>query len=230
MNQDKIKILLVDDEEDILEILEYNLLKANYEVKTALNGEVALQILKEFSPHLVILDIMMPQLNGIEVCQKIRENASFNTVLITFLTAKSESFTQITALEAGGDDYITKPIKPAVFLSRVKAILRRHENLRPHEITKTLRFGTLEINKENYNVSIAGKAISLAKKEFELLAFLANKPGRVYRRQEILDNVWGVNVRVGDRTIDVHIRKLREKVGDHFIVTIKGVGYKFDFS
>jgi len=223
------KILLVDDEEDILEFLGYNLRKEKYLVKTALNGVEALKIMESFTPHLVVLDIMMPEMDGIEVCEQIRQNSKYQDVLVAFLTAKSESYTQVTALETGGDDYITKPIKPSVFLSRVKAILRRHKLVQQNENSEIKAFGDLVISREDFNVKIKGKDVILAKKEFELLSLLVEKPGRLYKRQEILNKVWGPDVIVGDRTIDVHVRKLRKKIGDHFIVTVKGVGYKFDF-
>ncbi len=220
--------MLVDDEEDILEFLEYNLVKEGYLIETATQGEEALKKINEFKPHLVVLDIMMPGLNGIEVCEQIRQNQDYKDILIAFLTARSESFTHVSALEAGGDDFITKPIKPSVFKSRVKAILRRHPVLSQQNESKRLTFGELTIDFDQYSVTKEDKSITLAKKEFELLSLLVTKPGKVYKREEILKKVWGSEVIVGDRTIDVHIRKLREKIGSSYIQTIKGVGYKFD--
>lgn len=223
------KILIVDDEEDIVEFLQYNLKKEGYNVKSASNGLEALEMAKSFHPHLIILDIMMPELNGIEVCEKLRAQEKFNDTIIAFLTARNESFTQVSALEMGGDDFINKPIKPNVFKSRVKALLRRNLQLNKKEDRNVAVFGDLEINFENYNVISKDGKINLAKKEFDLLALLASKPGKVFKRAEILNNVWGNDVIVGDRTIDVHIRKLREKIGSHYILTLKGVGYKFEF-
>ncbi len=224
----KPKILLVDDEEDILHFLQYNLVKEGYDVRTASNGKNALSVLQKFDAQLVLLDIMMPEMDGVELCEKIRSISKLQNLLICFLTARSDSFTQITALDKGGDDFITKPIKPRVLLSRINAILRRHPDLKQtQESVKT--FGSLKVNFENYNLQIDDKKITLAKKEFELLKLLTAKPGRVYKREEILIKVWGSDVIVGDRTIDVHIRKLREKIGSEYIQTVKGVGYKFDF-
>lgn len=226
----KTRILIVDDEEDITEFLRYNLEKEDYEVEVAMDGESALKIAPRFDPHLVILDIMMPGMDGIEVCDRMRSMPEFNNTIIVFLTARSESFTQITALETGGDDYIQKPIKPNVFKSRIKAILRRHPGLNQEGQTSSVsKFGDLEINFEKFMVFIKGEEVQLARKEFELLALLASKPGKVFKRNEILSKVWGEEVIVGDRTIDVHIRKLREKIGGEFIATLKGVGYKLDY-
>lgn len=226
---DSVKILIVDDEEDIIEFLQYNLVKEGYDVKAATNGTDALQIAAEFMPHLIILDIMMPGLDGIEVCEKLRADAQFNNTIIAFLTARNESFTQVTALEMGGDDFINKPIKPNVFKSRVKALLRRSPELSADNADTVSVFGKLEINYEHFTVSEDNNPVSLAKKEFELLTLLTSKPGKVFKREEIMKKVWGADVIVGDRTIDVHIRKLREKIGSHYIQTLKGVGYKFDF-
>lgn len=223
------KILVVDDEEDILVLLKYNLEKAGYRAETAANTQEALQKIKAFSPALIILDIMMPGTDGIELCRMIRSEASYKDILICFLTARSESFTQISALDAGGDDFINKPIKPQVFLSRVKAILRRHPSRQDEQELSEDTFGELVINYENYEVKLKDNIIALAKKEFELLKLLSSKPGKVFKRKEILNKVWGNSVIVGDRTIDVHIRKLREKIGKNYIYTMKGVGYKFDF-
>lgn len=229
MNEE-VRILIVDDEEDILEFLKYNLEQEKYVVQVATDGAKALSMMGSFKPHLVILDVMMPGMDGIEVCERIRANEDYSKTLIAFLTARNESFTQITALETGGDDYINKPIKPNVLKSRIKALLRRHPSLDGSEASvKSSKFGKLEINYEQFKVSIDGKEIPLAKKEFELLILLASKPGKVFKRNEILNKIWGEDVIVGARTIDVHIRKLREKIGDDYIYTFKGVGYKFEF-
>ncbi len=225
----EVKIMLVDDEEDILEFLEYNLVNEGYVVETAINGNLALEKLEKFNPHLMVLDIMMPGLNGIEVCEKLRQNKQWDDILIAFLTARSESFTHVSALDSGGDDFISKPVKPSVFKSRIKAILRRHPSLMQEQKNEILELDKLIINFDQYNVTKEGKSINLAKKEFELLSLLVSKPGKVFKRAEILKKVWGQEVIVGDRTIDVHIRKLREKIGSAYIQTIKGVGYKFDF-
>ena len=225
----KAKILIVDDEEDIVEFLKYNLEKEDYEVEVEMDGESGIKTAKTFAPHLVILDIMMPGMDGIEVCERMRSMPEFRNTIIVFLTARSESFTQITALETGGDDFINKPIKPNVFKSRIKAILRRHPDLNQQGMaSSTTTFGDMEINFEQFKVLIKGEEIPMAKKEFELLALLASKPGKVFKRNEIMSRVWGEEVIVGDRTIDVHIRKLREKIGDDYFKTIKGIGYKFD--
>ena len=224
------KILVVDDEEDILEVLKYNLEKEGYVVDTANDGIAALEKAHTFEPQLIILDIMMPGMDGIEVCQKLRSDVKFENTLIAFLTARSEAFTQITALDSGGDDFINKPIKPNVLKSRIHALVRRQAQSQGNEpVQKINRFGDLEINFEQFKVSIKHKDTGLAKKEFELLSLLASKPGKVFKRMEILNKVWGNDVIVGDRTIDVHIRKLREKIGEDYIYTMKGVGYKFEF-
>lgn len=223
------RILIVDDEEDIIEFLQYNLNKEGYDVKSANDGKEAIAVAKEFDPHLIILDIMMPEFDGIEVCDILRSEEQFSQTIIAFLTARNESFTQVTALETGGDDFINKPIKPNVFKSRVKALLRRHPELKKNSDSDRKVFGELEINFAHYMLAKNGENINLAKKEFELLALLASKPGKVFKRAEIMSKVWGSDIIVGDRTIDVHIRKLREKIGSHFIQTLKGVGYKFDF-
>ena len=228
MSQD-IRILIVDDEPDIIEFLSYNLKKEGYEVKSASNGNESLEIAKSFDPHLIVLDIMMPEIDGIEVCDRLRTDPQFEDTLIIFLTARSESFTQVTALETGGDDFINKPIKPNVFKSRIKALLRRHPALQKGNKDVVKKFGELEINTEHYKITKNGNPINLAKKEFELLTLLCSKPGKVFKRSDIMNKVWGSEVIVGDRTIDVHIRKLREKIGSHYIYTLKGVGYKFDY-
>ena len=225
----EIRVLIVDDELDIIEFLSYNLKKEGYDVVSAQNGKEALKIAKSFDPHLIVLDIMMPEVDGIEVCDRLRTDPQFEDTLIIFLTARSESFTQVTALETGGDDFINKPIKPNVFKSRIKAILRRHPALQKNNRETINVYGDLEINAEHYKVTKNGEPINLAKKEFELLALLSSKPGKVFKRADIMNKVWGHDVIVGDRTIDVHIRKLREKIGSHYIYTLKGVGYKFDY-
>ncbi|TVR78534.1 MAG: DNA-binding response regulator [Chitinophagaceae bacterium] len=223
---DNHKILLVDDEEDILEFIKYNLEKEGYEVATALNGKQSLEIAKKLKPHLIILDIMMPEMDGIETCRELRTMPEFKNTLIAFLTARNEDYSQIAGFDVGADDYITKPIKPRVLVGRVKALLRRiSENRSESENTIV---GDIEVDREKYLVYKKGQAIGLPKKEFELLSLLMSKPGKVFSREEILNKVWGKEIIVGDRTIDVHIRKLREKLGDDYFRTIKGVGYKFD--
>ncbi len=223
------KILIVDDEEDILELLKYNLEQEDYDVEIAINGMEGIRKAKSFMPHLIILDIMMPGMDGIEVCQTLRKNEDFDNTLISFLTARSESFTQISALDGGGDDYITKPVKPNVLKSRIKALLRRHRIFANSNQENTQVFGDLKILYDEFTIEIDGKSLVLPRKEFELLKLLVSKPGKVFKRTSILNKVWGDSVIVGDRTIDVHIRKLREKIGAEFIQTLKGVGYKFDF-
>ncbi|MFZ1750478.1 MAG: response regulator transcription factor [Saprospiraceae bacterium] len=225
----KLKILIVDDEDDILEILRYNMEKEGYEVETASDGHSAIAVAEKFEPNLIILDIMMPGMDGIEVCQRLRSNPKFEKTLIAFLTARSEAFTQITALDGGGDDFINKPIKPNVLKSRINALLRRQQLVIQEAEEKVAVFGDLEIDFDQFMVKVSGKDTGLAKKEFELLTLLASKPGKVFKRNEILSKIWGSDVIVGDRTIDVHVRKLREKIGDSYIQTMKGVGYKFDF-
>jgi len=223
------KILIVDDEEDILELLKYNLEQEDYEVETALDGKEGISKAKSFMPHLIILDIMMPGMDGIEVCQTLRKDEVFDNTLISFLTARSESFTQISALDGGGDDYITKPVRPNVLKSRIKALLRRHKLFVPGDEENVREFGDLKILFDEFSIEIDGKSLVLPRKEFELLKLLVSKPGKVFKRTAILNKVWGDSVIVGDRTIDVHIRKLREKIGPKYIQTLKGVGYKFDF-
>ncbi len=219
-------ILIVDDEKDILDLLEYNLLKEGYQVLKASDGEEALNIVRNNSVDLVLLDIMMPKLDGIETCRRLREMPEGKKTYIVFLTAREEEYSEVAGFEAGGDDYIAKPIKPRILLSRIKAIFRRgldHQN-NPEQSLKVL---DLEILRDEYLVYKNGVPISLPKKEFELLFFLAAKPGKVFPRETLLENIWGSDVMVVDRTIDVHIRKLREKLGDDYIQTIRGVGYKF---
>jgi two-component system alkaline phosphatase synthesis response regulator PhoP len=224
----KEKILIVDDEQDILEFISYNLRKEGFQIETALDGISALKIAPEFRPDLIILDIMMPEMDGVEVCKKLRERPVFQDTLIAFLTARNEDYTQISALENGGDDYITKPIKPGVLISRIKALFRRSKRGGNTDGDR-LFAGDLIIDRDKMLIERGDQVFELAKKEFELLFLLASKPGKVFRRHEILSQVWGSDVIVGNRTIDVHIRKLREKIGSEYIKTVKGVGYKFDF-
>ncbi len=225
MKKKDIKILLVDDEPDILEIVEYNLSSEGYQVFTAENGVEAIKKAKKYQPHLIILDVMMPEMDGIEACEKLRSIPDLSETIITFLTARGEDYSQVAGFEAGADDYITKPIKPKVLVSKVKALLRRFKETGAEE--STVNLGNLTINREEYKVIKNKKEITLPRKEFELLALLASKPGKVFKREDILDKVWGNEVVVGGRTIDVHIRKLREKIGDDSFKTVKGVGYKF---
>ncbi len=226
MNNSDHKILLVDDEPDILEFLSYNLKKEGYQVHTALTGEEGIKLAKKEMPHLVLLDVMMPGIDGMEVCRELRSATGMDGVVIAFLTARSEDYSHIAGFEAGADDYINKPIKPRILLSRIKALLRRSTN---GTESTAVDVGKLRIDRESYLVFKDGEEISLPRKEFELLSLLASKPGKVFARDEILNKVWGDEVVVGDRTIDVHIRKLREKLGEEFIRTVKGVGYKFEF-
>lgn len=223
------KILLVDDEPDILEILEYNLTREGYEVATAANGEEGLKMADKVEPDLIVLDIMMPIMDGVEVCRQLRAKPKFKNTIITFLTAREEDYSQIAALDNGGDDYITKPIRPRVLLSRIKALLRRNGRKDSQEDQTEISIADLVIDLEQVVVRRGKETIELAKKEFDLLTLLASKPGKVFSRDEIFNRVWGTDVIVGNRTIDVHIRKLREKLGEHYIKTIKGIGYKFVF-
>lgn len=220
-------ILVVDDELDILEFVGYNLRKEGYTVLTANNGLTAIKIAQENTPDLVILDVMMPDMDGVETCERMRAIPKLTNTIITFLTARSEDYSQIAGLEAGADDYITKPIRPKVLLSRVKALLRRR--VVSDDFSNKLELGDIIIDKEKHTVLYKNLKVELAKKEFKLLELLVSKPGKVFTRQEILENVWGLEVVVGDRTIDVHIRKLREKINDQYIKTVKGVGYKFEY-
>ena len=226
MSTEKIKILLVDDEPDILEFLSYNLVKEGFEVFTCGNGKDAIQMAQKERPQIIILDVMMPDLDGIETCRVIRETPELKDVLIAFLTARNEDYSQIAGFDAGADDYINKPMKPRVLVSRIKALLRRQGSIGDEEIVEMNGF---IIDREKYLIKKDNLSINLPKKEFELISLLASRPGKVFTREDILKNVWGDDVVVGDRTIDVHIRKLREKLGDSFIRTIKGVGYKFEF-
>jgi two-component system alkaline phosphatase synthesis response regulator PhoP len=218
------KIVIIDDEEDIRDILDYNLTKEGFQVFSAPNGTTGIQICKEEKPALVILDVMMPGMDGVEVCETLRRTPGLEQVLICFLTARGEDYSQIAGLDAGADDYIPKPIKPRVLISRINALLRRKEAT----VSKPVSGGPeLVIDREKYLVYKAGEPLHLPKKEFELLALLASRPDVVFERDFILEKVWGTDIVVGDRTIDVHIRKLREKIGDSYIQTVKGIGYKF---
>ena len=223
MNPEDIKILLVDDEPDILEIITYSLKNAGYKIYTAENGIEAVDKASMIEPHLIVLDVMMPKMDGIEACEIIRNNPKTKNTLITFLSARGEDYSQIAGFNAGADDYITKPIKPKILLSKVKSLLRRIK-INNDEI---MQLEDLIIDRSSYKVLYKGEKINLPRKEFELLYLLASVPGKVFKRENILESVWGKDVIVGDRTIDVHIRKLREKLGSTFFETIKGVGYKF---
>lgn len=222
----KFTILIVDDEPDILEFLDYNLQKEGYQVVLAENGQEAIEKAKADYPDLILLDIMMPEMDGIETCRELRALPEFKNTLIAFLTARSEDFTQIAGFDVGADDYITKPIKPRLLVSRVNALLRRQLK---EDADTIIRVGNLQIDREKFIVRMDDNEIFLPRKEFELLYLLASKPGKVFKREEILSKIWGKDVIVGDRTIDVHIRKLREKLGDDAIKTIKGIGYKLDY-
>jgi two-component system alkaline phosphatase synthesis response regulator PhoP len=225
MEMNDFKILLVDDEQDVLEFMKYNLEREGFWVYTATNGADGIQLAKKIKPDLIVLDLMMPVKDGITTCRELRSMGEFKHTLITFLTARDEDYSQIAGFESGADDYITKPIKPKVFISRINALFRRLEE---KNIPKNIKIGNIEIDKEKYIVVKDGKEINLPRKEFELLGLLVSKPGRVFKREEILNKVWGNDTIVGDRTIDVHIRKLREKIGEEMFKTIKGIGYKFD--
>ncbi len=228
MSNATLKILLVDDEPDILEFLGHNLKREGYDVYLAGNGKEALDIAIKTKPHLIILDVMMPDLDGIETCKEIRSKDGLKNVLIAFLTARGEDYSQIAGFDAGADDYITKPVKPRVFVSRIKALLRRYSEEEKTDGAE-MELGDVKINRERYSINYKNEDLQLPKKEFELIYLLASKPGKVFTRDEILKTVWGDDVIVGDRTIDVHIRKIREKLDDRFIRTVKGVGYKFEF-
>jgi two-component system alkaline phosphatase synthesis response regulator PhoP len=220
------KILLVDDDPDILEIVSYNLVQEGFEIFTASNGkEAILKAIKEV-PDLIIMDVMMPEMDGMEACENIRRIPALNHVIITFLTARSEDYSQVAGFDAGADDYITKPIKPKLLVSKVKALLRRIKD--QDKNSETINIHGIEINREEYKIIKDNVVIALPRKEFELFYLLASKPGKVFKREEILEKVWGSDVVVGGRTIDVHIRKLREKIGDRLFKTIKGIGYKFE--
>ena len=226
MKKKDITILLVDDEQDILEIIGYNLSQEGYNIVTAANGKEAVLKAKKELPQLIIMDVMMPEMDGMEACEAIRKIPELSHTIIAFLTARSEDYSQVAGFDAGADDYIAKPIKPKLLVSKVKALLRRLKE--EEQNSETLNVGGIEINREAYKIVMDDKEIVLPRKEFELFYLLASKPGKVFTREEILDKVWGNEVIVGGRTIDVHIRKLREKIGEDLFKTIKGVGYKFE--
>ncbi len=223
MKKNKIKILIVDDEPDIIEILKFNLENEGYKVFSAENGKEALKLADLHLPNLIILDLMMPIMDGIEACERLRKDKKFNNTLIIFLSARGEDYSQVAAFESGADDYVTKPIKPRILNSKVKALLRRFKN----DFGQILSYQNIVIDSEKYIVEVYGKTINLPRKEFELLFLLASRPGNVFKREKIMESVWDSDVIVGDRTIDVHVRKLREKIGENFLKTIKGVGYQF---
>jgi len=225
MKKTSTKILIVDDDPDIIEILTYNLSNEGYNVKSAVNGIEALKKAKKFIPDIILLDVMMPEMDGIEACSNLREIESLSKSMIIFLSARGEDFTQIAAFDAGADDYINKPVKPKILLKKISSISRRI--LSENNNTSNIVVGSLVIDRESYSVTLEKDEIALPRKEFELLYLLASKPGKVLTRDEIMFKVWGTQVVVGDRTIDVHVRKLREKIGEKYIKTIKGVGYKF---
>ena len=229
MKAKDITILLVDDEPDILDIISYNLKAEGYKVKTASSGREGVEKAKKVRPDLILLDVMMPEMDGIEACEQIRKTPGLEHTIIAFLTARGEDYSQVAGFEVGADDYIAKPVKPKVLTSRLKALLRRRP-LEPAASEERTTLGDMVIDIERYHIEIKGKVVDLPRKEFELLGLLASKPGKVFTRDEIMDRIWGTQVIVGGRTIDVHIRKLREKIGDERIKTIKGVGYKFEDS
>lgn len=229
MKAKDITILLVDDEPDILDIISYNLKAEGYKVKTASSGREGVEKAKKVRPDLILLDVMMPEMDGIEACEQIRKTPGLEHTIIAFLTARGEDYSQVAGFEVGADDYIAKPVKPKVLTSRLKALLRRRP-LEPATSEERTTLGDMVIDIERYHIEIKGKVVDLPRKEFELLGLLASKPGKVFTRDEIMDRIWGTQVIVGGRTIDVHIRKLREKIGDERIKTIKGVGYKFEVS
>ncbi len=228
METKDIKILLVDDEPDILEFMEYNLKKEGYSVLLAKNGREAVDVARKEKPVLMILDIMMPEMDGIETCRQIRAIPALKNTLIAFLTARNEEYSQLAGFEVGADDYISKPIKPRIMISRIKALLRRADGGASEPTQGVLNIGNLSIDRERYLVIKDNEEMVFPRKEFELLSLLTSKPGKVFTREDILSRVWGSEIVVGDRTIDVHIRKIREKLGDESIKTIKGIGYKFD--
>jgi len=231
MIQKSFKILVVDDEEDIVEFLQYNLKKEGFIVNTANNGVAALKTAIEFKPDLILLDIMMPEMDGIEACEKIRENPSISDTLVVFLTARAEDFSQIAGFSSGADDYITKPIKPKILISRIKALLKRYDlkfSSHTHRTQEKSMFGNLYINIERHLIELEGAKIEIPKKEFMLLVLLSSKPSVLFTREEIFSHLWGTDIYVNDRTIDVYIRKLRSKIGKDRIRTVKGVGYTFE--
>lgn len=227
-NKQDQKVLVVDDEEAILELLKYNLEKQGYQVKIAANGIEGVEMAKKFLPDLILLDIMMPNQDGVETCRQIREIPELASTFVIFLTARAEEYSEIAAFDVGADDYINKPIKPRALMSRISALFRRDSKKKV--VTNQINVGGLLIDRSSYTINFEGKEITLPKKEFELLYFLAQNPNKVFRRDELLQNIWGSDVYVLARTVDVHIRKVREKIGDEFIKTVKGVGYKFSLN
>lgn len=222
------KVLVVDDEEPILELLKYNLEKQGYEVKTAADGQQAVDVARKFHPDLVLLDIMMPKMDGVEACRQIRAMPELINTFVVFLTARAEEYSEVAAFDVGADDYILKPIKPRALMSRISALFRRDSKKK--NTSSQIKLGDLVIDRTSYTVQVKGKEINLPKKEFELLFFLAQNPNKVFGRDDLLQNIWGSDVYVLARTVDVHIRKVREKIGDDYISTVKGVGYKFNLS
>jgi two-component system alkaline phosphatase synthesis response regulator PhoP len=222
------KVLVVDDEEPILELLKYNLEKQGYDVRTAIDGQVAVDTARKFHPDLVLLDIMMPKMDGVEACRQIRAIPELANTFIVFLTARSEEYSEVAAFDVGADDYITKPIKPRALMSRISALFRRDSKKKSS--SNQIKIGELLIDRTSYTIKVKGREISLPKKEFELLFFLAQNPNKVFSRDDLLQNIWGSDVYVLARTVDVHIRKVREKIGDDYITTVKGVGYKFNLN
>jgi two-component system, OmpR family, alkaline phosphatase synthesis response regulator PhoP len=223
-----LKVLVVDDEEPILELLKYNLEKGGYDVKTAIDGAKAVEIAKRFLPDLVLLDIMMPKMDGVETCRQIKDIPEMEKTFVVFLTARSEEYSEVAAFDVGADDYITKPIKPRALMSRISALFRR--DIKKVAPASQISMGELTIDRTSYTIKIRNKEINLPKKEFELLYFLAQNPNKVFSREDLLQNIWGSDVYVLARTVDVHIRKVREKIGEDFITTVKGVGYKFSLN
>jgi two-component system alkaline phosphatase synthesis response regulator PhoP len=227
-NKQMHKVLVVDDEEPILELLKYNLEKGGFEVKTAIDGTRAVEIAKKFVPDLVLLDIMMPKMDGVETCRLLRDIPELQKTFVVFLTARSEEYSEVAAFDVGADDYITKPIKPRALMSRINAMFRRDS--KKTSPSSLITIGDLTIDRTSYTIKVGEKEINLPKKEFELLYFLAQNPNKVFSREELLQNIWGSDVYVLARTVDVHIRKVREKIGEEYITTVKGVGYKFSLS
>jgi two-component system, OmpR family, alkaline phosphatase synthesis response regulator PhoP len=227
-DKQKVKVLVVDDEPDIVEILSYNLKKEGYEVETAEDGIKALKVANRFHPDVILLDIMMPNQDGVETCRQIREIPELKNAFIIFLTARSEEYSEVAAFDVGADDYITKPIKPRALMSRIAALFRR-ESKKEQELTQ-IKIKDLIIDRTSYTIDKSGRTITLPKKEFELLYFLAKNPNMVFSRDDLLQNIWGADVYVLARTVDVHIRKVREKIGEDYITTVKGVGYKFEIN
>lgn len=226
MAEKQFKVLIVDDEQDVLEFLSYNLEKEGFEVFRADNGKTGVEIAKKEGPDVILLDVMMPEMDGIETCRTLRELPQFENTIIAFLTARTEDYSQIAGFETGADDYISKPIKPRVLISRLRALLRRYDSKETK--SSLLNAGNIQIDRERYLIIFNGEEMAVPRKEFELLYLLASKPGKVFKREEILNEIWGRDIIVGDRTIDVHIRKLREKLGEDLIKTVKGIGYKFE--